>query len=181
MEVQTIAPAQPCNSMEARYRKTISNYMQTDPQGHQLKLRFRIIHFEIHPCTIADCIQRMYEDAREERFQAVQEEMKKMMHWNTLLDTQNQNPGYASEMIKRSCRQKIRLSVQRIDLLEQKLPTENILCYDNLDKEQVVSLLATCQYRIFNPKEKVYQEKSEVFVLSPNGKEVLGKEYRSIK
>ncbi len=131
-----------------RIERTIAGYLRKGSDGKRLKVSFKIISLEIRPYTIAQSIQRMYEDAWEERLLGVADEMNKIIY-----------------------------SLQRIDVLQQRLPSESLLQYDKLDMGELLCVYVTCRYSVTIPGSNIIQEETEVFVLSPNGETVLGKEH----
>lgn len=163
-----------CSSKDNIYEETIADHVQTDRHGTWTDLHFKVISLEVEECTMADSIRTLVADATEEISKAIARENEWLSDYKTGLE-RNEKKRYPSPTTENMYRELIEHSKQRLDSLQRIDPTK-VICYEGLDPNTVLAVYATCKYGINLPGNGTYQERMDTFILTPDGKKVIGKE-----
>lgn len=164
-----------CSSKESVYEKTIADYVQTDKHGTWYDLKFKVISMDAQNCTVADSIQILIEDAKEDIAKRIEFEKGQLEYYQEEAEQSKSFKGTTGKMMHDSFRRGVDILQNRIDSL-QKIDFSQAGYYKDVEPDKVLAIHVTCKYGIVSPYGNTYQEKTEVFVLTPDGKTVTSKE-----
>ncbi len=162
-----------CSAIEKEYEQIITDFIQREKQGIRTDLKLQILSMETRICTVNDGICALNSDAEEEKRKAIAAEeatlllMKKHLEYELVSMKSN-------VMMIELYQQNIRLSKQRIESLKKINPVKEGY-YGDLNADTLLAVYVTCRYSISIPWAHASLERREIFVLSPDGKEVLGR------
>ncbi len=168
-----------CSPKENVYEQTIANHVQTDRHGTWTDLHFKVISLEAANCTVADSIKTLVEDATEKKEKAIARETKWLSDHKAGLEKNNKK-RYPSQTIENMYRGLIEKAQHRLDSLQQLNP-EKVSHYEGVAPDKVLAVYVTCKYGVTLPGSNTYKERTDTFVLTPDGKTVIGKDNRKDK
>ncbi len=163
-----------CSSNEKKYEQAIADYIQTDKRGVWTDLKFKVISMDATNCTVADSIRILMEDAEEEKREAIATEETSLQYMKKKLENE-MGARIRSKVVIDIYERNIAFSEQRLDSL-RKIDASEARSYVGLDSDILLAIYVTCKYGIVNPWRNAYQERTETFVLTPDGGKVIGKE-----
>lgn len=161
-----------CASEESVYEKAIADYVQTDKRGTWTDLQFKVVSLETADRTVADSIQILAAAFEAEKTARIADEEKKLAYW---LGVISDNPK--SREVGRYNENMAGIN-QRIDSLKSLTLPENPR-FLGLAPDQVIGIVATCRYSFVMPGQDTRQERTDTFILSTDGKRVVGKEKKT--
>ncbi len=163
-----LTPAACSTNPASLYEKAIAEYVQTDRWGTWTDLKFEIVSLETSEVTVADSLKIIRAEFETERAAAIESETKSLQYWlgvisddpeSKEIDRYNENIVYIN---------------QRIDAIKNR-KVEDVVNY-GLPPEQVLAVKAKCRYSLVMPGKNTRQERTDTFILSKDGREVVGKE-----
>ncbi len=162
-----------CSSNKQKIEQTIANYIQTNIHGGCEGLNFSMVIMDVRYCTVADSIRNLIEDAKEEIESAIQATENKLHHWQVKMKQSDFATKVESEKRKDSYQRKIDSDKCRIKLLRKTDPARIALC-DGINPDTLLAIYVTCHYGVEVQCYGTFQEKTETFILTPDGKSVIG-------
>jgi hypothetical protein len=164
-----------CTSKQSVYEKTIADYVQTDKHGTFTDLKFKALSIEkTVDITVADSLKLLQTEFEKLRDEQITSQQCTLDYLNGLLKD-NQSAKYAKHAMDEQLNQSIAAAQSRIDSLRN-LPATDSDCYKGRSLTEVVSVVVKCCYSYIMPRSGAAKERTDNFILSPDGKKVLGKE-----
>ncbi len=160
-------------SVEKNYEESIISYIRNTRCVSSPKTEVKIIASEARNCTVGDCIRIMVFDGKEEQAWAVAYEQKNLQHWKEMLEICQFYKGVDTDWVQEEYRQQIGRCLK---LLRSTYPENTVRYYDGWDREEILSVYVACNYEVYLAGENRRQIRTETFVLTPDGKTVLGTE-----
>ncbi|KAA6314963.1 hypothetical protein EZS27_034504 [termite gut metagenome] len=173
LTVLLLSPAS--TSKQSVYEKAIADYVQTDRHGTFTDLKFKALSIEkIADITIADSLKLLQVEFEELRDEQIASQQRTLDYFNGLL-TDNQSAKYAKQAVDDQLNRSIAATQTRIDSLHN-LPAAYSDLYKDRSLTEVVSVVVKCRYSYTMPGNGAAKERTDNFILLPDGKKVLGKE-----
>lgn len=163
-----------CSSKEDVYEKTIADYVQTDKHGTWTDLKFKAISVETTECTVNDSIQILIEDAKSAIAEKIEFEKGRLEYYQKEAENSKSFKGTTGKMMHDSFLKGVGILQHKIDSLQKIDPTQ-VTRYEDIEPDRLLAIYVTCKYGIMNPWNNAYQEQTEIFVLTPDGKKVTDK------
>lgn len=166
--------ASACTSEQSVYEKAIADYVQTDRHGTWTDCKFQALSIEkTADITVADSLKLLQTEFEKSRDEQIASQQRTLDYFNGLLKD-NQSAKYAKQAVDDQLNQSIVTTQARIDSLRN-LPAA---CTDHLKGYNSTEVLAQeikCQYSYVLPGSDRQQERTEVFILTADGKKVIEK------
>lgn len=166
-----------CTSKQSIYEKAIADYVQTDKRGTWTDLKFQALSLEVSDRTVADSLNLLKAEFEKSRDEQIASQQKTLDYFNGLLKD-NQSAKYAKQVVADQLNGSIAATQSRIDSLRN-LPATYTARYKGRNPADVVAIVIKCHYRYCMPETTTAKERTETFVLTPDGKKVVGKSVRS--
>ncbi len=159
--------------VEKSYEKVIVSYIRSSRCGDSTKSKVKIIASEARSCTVGDCIRIMMFDGKEEQAWAIAYEQKNLQHWKRLLESCHIYKGMDADWVQEEYRQQVERCLK---LSRSTYPEKAIEYYEGWNRKEVLSVYVVCNYEVYLAEEDRYQMRTETFILTPDGKTVMGTE-----
>ncbi len=176
MKVFALTLLAACSANEKVYEETIAGYLQTDECGKWTDLGFKILSMKTKACTVGECIRILIDDAEMEKRQAIAAEEASLQMMKQQMEEKIKSE-FLGKMFREIYEKEVAYSEQRIRALEKAIPAEAGL-YKGLDPEMLLGIRVTCTYRISIPWGNARHEQTDSFLLTPDGKKVIGTDPR---
>ncbi len=174
MALLALTAVAPCSINEQIYEQTIADYIQTDQYGQWMDLGFIVLSMKTRACTTTESIRILLKNREKERSEAIAAEEAILLNMKLQMDNRIKS-GNISGIIKEIYKTNIDFSKQRIEALRKANPSE-IGLYKGLDPNMLLGIYVTCKYRISIQWGNAHQEQRETFLLTPDGRKVIGKD-----
>ncbi len=157
------------------YEQAIMDFLQTDKAGEGRKFKMDIHSMSVTLRTLADCVQSLVEDAKEEITRAIAYETRQLEYWLEEVERCKSFKGIAGKLMSDLNQKELSTTHQRIEYLK-KLDPDDADTDEEGDLDQPVALSVTCNYQIVYTDGYASQERTETFLLTSDGKKVMGKD-----
>ncbi|KAA6308143.1 hypothetical protein EZS27_040180, partial [termite gut metagenome] len=163
-----------CTSKQSVYEKAIADYVQTDQRGTFTDLKFKALSIEkTTDITVTDSLKMLQTEFEKLRDEQIASQQRTLDYFNGLI-TDNQAAKYVKQAVDNQLNRSIAITQAQIDSL-RKLPATDSDCYKGRSLTEVVSVVVKCRYSYTMPGNGAAKERTDNFILSPDGKRVLGK------
>ena len=167
--------ASACTSEQSMYEKAIADYVQTDRHGTWTDCKFKALSIEkTADITVADSLKLLQTEFEKSRDEQIASQQRTLGYFNGLLKD-NQSAKYAKQAMAEQLNNSIVTTQARIDSLRN-LPAAYADRYKGCNPAEVIVVAVKCHYSYVLPGSDRQQERTEAFILSPDGKRVLTKD-----
>ncbi|MDR2844248.1 MAG: hypothetical protein LBV57_06335 [Candidatus Symbiothrix sp.] len=164
-----------CTSKQSIYEKAIANYVQSNRRGTWTDCKFKTLSIEkTADITVADSLKLLQAEFEKSCDEQIASQQCTLDYFNSLLKD-NESAKYAKQAVDDQLNRNIAATQTRIDSLHN-LPAAYSDLYKGRSLTEVVSVVVKCCYSYTMPGSGAAKERTDNFILSPDGKKVLGKE-----
>lgn len=164
-----------CGTSENQFEKAIADYVQTDKRGTWMDCKFKALSIEkLSDITVADSLKVLQAEFEKLRDEQIASQQRTLDYFNGLLKG-NQSAKYAKQAVDEQLSQSIATTQVQIDSLRN-LPAVYADRYKGRNPSDVLAVKVKCNYSYVLPETTTAKERTEVFILTADGKKVLGKE-----
>jgi hypothetical protein len=164
----------PCTSKQSVYEKAIADYVQTDRHGTWTDCKFKALSIEkVADITVADSLKLLQAEFEKLRDEQIVSQQRTLDYFNGLLKD-NQAAKYTKQAVADELNRSIATTQARIDSLRN-LPTAYTDRFNGRNPMEVLAQEVKCRYSYILPGSDREQERTEVFILTADGKKVIEK------
>ncbi len=166
--------ASACTSEQSVYEKAISDYVQTDRHGTWMDCKFKTLSIEkMAEITVADSLKLLQTEFEKSRDEQIASQQRTLDYFNGLLKD-NQSAKYAKQAVDDELNQSIATTQARIDSLRN-LPAAYTDRFKGRNPTDILAIEIKCHYSYILPGSDRQQERTEVLILTADGKKVIEK------
>jgi hypothetical protein len=175
-----------CSTNSSAQESLIIEYLETSPKGVRTDLKMNVLKLELSNVTAADSLAFL-----EAQFQnRIKEEKKSIRSFKlniqeALKENKSLDPSNIDNLAKISANKSImslyEKGIEKARLALEKIQSQKVLAiekYNSKDEDELLVKKAITKFSYLNPKMNTRQERTETFVLSKDGSEVLGILYK---
>lgn len=175
-----------CSTNSSAQESLIIEYLETSPKGVRTDLKMNVLKLELSNVTAADSLaflEAEFQDRIEEEKKSIksfklniQESLKEIKS----LDSSNID-NLAKISANKSLVKLYEKGLEKAQVSLGKAQNQKTVAmkkYQRRDKDELLVKQAIIKFSYFNPKLNTRQERTETFVLSKDGSEVLGIIYK---
>lgn len=175
-----------CSNNSSAQESLIIEYLETSPKGVRTDLKMNVLKLELSNVTAADSLTFL-----EAQFQnRIEEEKKSIQNFKlniqeAIKENKSLDPSNIDNLAKISANKSIislyEKGLEKARLALEKIQNQKVLAiekYSSKDEDELLVKQAITKFSYFNPKLNTRQDRTETFVLSKDGSEVLGIIYK---
>jgi len=175
-----------CGTETRSQEQLIINYLEENSKGVRTDLKIDILSIEISDVTIADSLSFLEAKFQEkilrekESISSFKSNIQSAKEENKSLDRSNID-NLAKISANNSSIKLYENGLEKAQLSMEKIQDQKAVAlgkYENQDENVVLVKKGVTKFSFFNPKFNTRQERTETFVLSKDGSEVIGIVYK---
>jgi len=172
-----------CSTNSSAQESLIIEYLETSPKGVRTDLKMNVLKLELSNVTAADSLaflEAQFQNRIEEEKKSIQNfklNIQEALKENKSLDPSN-NDNLAKISANKSIISLYEKGLEKARLALEKIQNQKVLAiekYSSKNEDELLVKKAITKFSYLNPKMNTRQERTETFVLSKDGSEVLGR------